>query len=139
MPFQPGRRKGSRSRKIGLVEAIAGKFNQDPFEILMRFASGDWKGLGYDSEVYVMENAQGGTKIGYTIPPELRASCAKEAAQYLYAKRKEEPEQLDEPIEVMSIEEKREFLEQAEKDLEALRLEVTQAEPLEITSSDESS
>lgn len=131
MPFEkghklgPGRPKGARNKRTIELEILAEKF-PNPFELLMLFATGDWKALGYDSEVYVMENAQGATKIGYTISPEMRLAATKEACQYLYPKRKEyeEPEDI---LEVHSIEDKKKLLEQAQKEIEKLKEEINAA------------
>lgn len=127
-----GRPKGSKNQNRLIVEIIANKYKQHPFEILMNFATGDWQALGYDNETYVLENAAGGTKIGYTISPEMRLAATKEACQYLVAKRKEEIDEPDNEIEVMDIEQKKEFIQQAEKDLQELRDEVAQAESHQI-------
>lgn len=121
-PGNPGRPKGARNKRNLQLEIMAEKF-PDPFHLLMLFATGDWKALGYDSDVYVIENAQGATKIGYTISPEMRLVAAKEACQYLYAKKKENYEE-DEPIEVKSIEEKKKLLDQAKKEIEKLEEEL---------------
>lgn len=118
-----GRPKGAKNKRSILVEHIATKFNMHPFETLMHFANGDWKSLGYDNETYIMENAQGGTKIGYTITPEMRLSATKEACQYLVAKIKQEPEE-DNSIEVMDLEEKKKFLEQAKEEIKKLEAEI---------------
>lgn len=123
----PGRPKGAKNKRNLLVETIADRFKTHPFEILMHFANGDWQALGYDNECYVMENASGGTKIGYTITPEMRLSATKEACQYLISKRKEEPEE-DNSIEVMDIEEKKKFLEQAKEEIKRLEEEVIKEE-----------
>jgi len=126
MAFQPGNRlggrpKGARNKRSLQVEIIAQKFT-DPFKLLMLFAEGDWKALGYDSEVYVKEDAKGSTTIGYTITPEMRLAATKEACQYLYPKRKEEDE--EEPFEVQSIEDKKKLLEEAQKQIEKLKEEI---------------
>lgn len=118
-----GRPPGSQNKRTLMVKEIAERVAVDPLEVLFKMAAGDWKGLGYDSETYVMENAQGATKIGYTISPEMRLSAAKEATQYLYPKMKEQPEESDE-IEVYSIEEKKKLLEQAKKEIEQLEEEI---------------
>ena len=129
MPFQKGnkiatgRPKGVKNHRTALVEMMAAKYEVDPFQILLMFAHGDWKGLGYDSETYVMENATGATKIGYTISPEMRLHAAKEATAYLHAKKKEQIEE-DNTIEVMSIEEKKKFLIQAKEEIEKLEEEI---------------
>ncbi len=134
MAFPPGnklggRPKGSRNKRNLQLEIMAEKFT-DPFELLMMFAAGDWKGLGYDSEVYVMENANGATKIGYTISPEMRLVAAKEACQYLYAKKKEDYE--EETFEVHSIEDKKKLLEEAQKEIEKLKEEIGSTLPKSI-------
>lgn len=118
-----GRPKGARNKRSLELEILAEKY-QNPFELLMLFATGDWKALGYDTDVYVMENAQGATKIGYTISPEMRLSATKEACQYLYAKRKELEEEVDPPIEVLSREEKAKFLKQAKEEILLLEQEL---------------
>lgn len=134
MPFQKGnklskgRPKGTKNERTILVEHLASQFKLDPFQILLMFANGDWQGLGYDSEVYVMENASGATKIGYTISPEMRLVAAKEAAQYLYSKKKSEIElpEVEEPIDVYSIDEKKKLLIQAKKEIEKLEKEINE-------------
>ena len=83
-----GRRKGIPNKVTQTLIEKAEELGCNPFEVLIRFANGDWKGLGYDNEVYFKENAQGETKMGYTISPDLRAKCAIEAAKYLYPTRK---------------------------------------------------
>lgn len=90
MPFKKGeggRNVGSKNKRTLLIEEIAAKFKQDPFEILMRFAIGDWKGLGYENECYFTEKADGSIKMGYVVSPEMRLQGAKEAAKYLYAQK----------------------------------------------------
>lgn len=83
-----GRRPGAINKSTVPAHELAAKLGVNPLEILLMFANGDWEGLGYDNETYVSENAQGATKIGYTIPPELRAKAAGQASDYLYAKLK---------------------------------------------------
>lgn len=85
-----GRAKGAQNKRTKLVEEIATKLGVDPFEILMRFAAGDWKGLGYESEIYLVESGEGDgvpSKISlkYVITPEVRAASAEKACRYLYA------------------------------------------------------
>lgn len=137
MPFEKGhklatgRPRGSLSKRNQMLEEIASRHKTDPFDILMKMAAGDWKGLGYDSEVYVMEGPSGATKIGYTISPEMRLSAAKECCQYLYAKKKE-----DDPIEVPQLEnlndeEKRLFLAQAKDEIKKLEAEIGSEDGIE--------
>jgi hypothetical protein len=131
MPFQKGNhlagsRKGIKNQRTLQIETIAEKF-PNPFLVLMMFASGDWKGLGYDSETYVMESASGATKIGYVITPELRVIAAREACRYLYPMKKEKDDAPKE-IEVKSIEQKKELLEKAQRQIEKLRDEILSAD-----------
>jgi hypothetical protein len=83
-----GRKKGTPNKdKIELL-AKAQELGVDPFEVLLLFAKGDWKALGYDSEKYVASESDHGSIYKWTIEPSVRAKCASEACQYLYAKRK---------------------------------------------------
>mgnify|MGYP001237754844 CR=1 FL=1 len=81
------RPKGSMNFKTDYLFEIARKRGVDPFNILLRFAAGDWKGLGYKEEKttkFIGENSY----EEYTISPELRMSAASKACEYLYPKRK---------------------------------------------------
>ncbi len=137
MPFQkghklsPGRPKGRKNDRTLKMEMLAEKF-QDPFELLMLFATGNWKALGYDNECYIMEGPAGATKIGYTISPELRLAAAKEACQYLYPKMKANLEE-DEEFEVKSIEDKRALLEEAKKEIKKLEEEIKTLDVITIS------
>lgn len=108
-----GRPKGSVNRRT--LEAIetAERLECDPFEVLLLFAKGDWKALGYDNECYFSENAEGATKLGYTIPPELRARCAEKAVEYLLPKRKSVEHVKENMLDGMSPEQKLEAMKQA--------------------------
>jgi len=44
-----GRPKGSKNKRSEQLQEIADRMNVNPFEILLKIAAGDWKGLGYDS------------------------------------------------------------------------------------------
>jgi len=79
------RAKGTKNFKSYDANALATKMGVDPLKIMLMFAAGDWKGLGYDGETYFSEKADGSTKLGYTIPPELRMQAAKDSAKYLYS------------------------------------------------------
>lgn len=96
MPFQKGnkiatgRPEGSKNKRTLMVEEIAAKVGCDPFEVLMRMAAGDWEGLGYESECYFAEKAEGDGKVitkGYVITPEMRLTAAKDASKYLYSQK----------------------------------------------------
>jgi len=124
-----GSRRGKKNRRTLLIEEIASKY-PDPFEVLLMIAAGDWKGLGYEAECYFSEKPDGAVKMGYVISPELRATAAKEATQYIHPKRKEEVHEEDEPIEVLPLEEKKKLLIQAKKEISSLEEEVRKEEVL---------
>lgn len=79
------RPKGSKNIKSFQAEELAKKLGVDPLEILLRFAMGDWKGLGYEAECYFKETAEGEVKMNYVIGPDLRVQAAQYAAKYLYS------------------------------------------------------
>ena len=79
-----GRKKGSLSKRTVAAMEIADRLKCDPFEVLIHFAKGDWKALGYDSEVYHLEKPDGSIKMGFVITPEMRITAAKDACRYLY-------------------------------------------------------
>jgi len=80
-----GRPKGSKNVRSFQAEIIADRLGIDPLEVLLRFAKGDWKGLGYDSEVYHLETESGAVKEAFVITPNMRLTAAKEAVKYLHA------------------------------------------------------
>jgi hypothetical protein len=82
-----GRTKGTPNKKTFDAAAIAEELEVDPLEVLLYACSNNWKALGYESEVrtrLVGENAV----TEDAIPISIRIQAAKEAAQYLYPKRK---------------------------------------------------
>lgn len=82
-----GRVKGSKNLPTNHLFFMADKLNVDPFKVLLMFAAGDYKGLGYKEEKttkFIGENSY----EEYTISPELRMSAASKACEYLYPKRK---------------------------------------------------
>lgn len=82
-----GRQKGVANKKTFDAQALADRLGVDPLEILLHAASNNYKELGYDSAIQtklVGENAI----TEDTIPVSIRVQAAKEAAQYLYPKRK---------------------------------------------------
>ena len=88
MPRLGGRAKGTPNKNALPLKEMAEKLNCNPFEILLRFAMGDWNGLGYKAEATYAPTQKGEVIEKPTIPPELRVKAASEAAQYLYPKRK---------------------------------------------------
>lgn len=93
--FSPGRKKPEGSgRKPGTpnkttqdLHEIAERLECNPFEVLIHYAKGDFKALGYE-EFQIMVTKTGETVSVLTIPPELRQKSAKDACEYLYPKRK---------------------------------------------------
>ena len=83
-----GRKKGVLNRKTKLVAEKAEELGCDPFEILCRFAMGDWKALGYKESTRKKITPMGDVIDVDVIDPELRMSAAKEACQYIHAKRR---------------------------------------------------
>lgn len=77
-----GRVKGIPNRRAIDARALAERMGVDPLEILLMFAGGDARSLGY-----VSVDQAGNEQVG-VIPPELRFAAAREAANYIYPKRK---------------------------------------------------
>ena len=86
-PINAGRRKGIPNRDTVLLQEKASEIGVNPFEILLLFAKGDYKALGYKQE-FITKIAQGIPFKEYTIDPKTRAMCAEKACHYLYPKRK---------------------------------------------------
>lgn len=76
-----GRKKGSINKKSVLLIEKAQGLGIDPFEILLYFAAGDWKALGYAKEK--TDSGQ------YLIEPSVRMKAAGEACQYIHPKLKQ--------------------------------------------------
>jgi len=93
MAFQPGhkkvggRRKGQLNRKSLPVHQKAQELGIDPFEILLHFAAGNWKALGYPSQKRTVVTRNGSFQVD-VIEPDHRLKAASESCQYLFPKRK---------------------------------------------------
>lgn len=87
-PENSGRKKGTPNKDTLPIEQKALDLGVDPFQILLHFAGGNWKALGYENECYFTEKADGAVKMGYVISPEMRCKAASEACQYLLPKKK---------------------------------------------------
>lgn len=83
-----GRPKGSPNKRSFDAQALAQKLNVDPLEILLRFAMGDWEGLGYTSSEMLVVTKTGESVYVDRISPELRAKAAGDASNYIYPRRK---------------------------------------------------
>jgi hypothetical protein len=121
-----GRLPGSLNKKNATLEERAEKLQCDPFEILLKFANGDWEGLGYQNECYFRESKDGQESItlGYTIPPDLRLKAASEASKYLFTQKKalqiDSNVTVNNPFTKMTLEEK---LEKAKEVTELLLIQ----------------
>jgi hypothetical protein len=87
-PSNAGRKKGSSNRRTMMVDEMVSKLNVDPLEVLLLFAKGDWKKLGYDAESTICYNSAGIEYTRLTISPETRIMGAKEAVKYIYSQKK---------------------------------------------------
>jgi hypothetical protein len=84
-----GRKPGTLNKKTEDLQSLAEEMGVHPFKILLQFASGNWKDLGYEDEYDLKYTQQGEPYKVRVIQPETRVKAASEAAQYLYAKRKQ--------------------------------------------------
>lgn len=83
-----GRKKGTPNKATQTLKEKADQFGVDPFEILLRIAKADWKGLGYDKPTRTMLTKLGDDIEVDVIEPGLRVTAAKAACEYIYPKRK---------------------------------------------------
>jgi len=82
-----GRVKGVPNKSTQDLHEIAERLECNPFEVLLHYAKGDFDALGYE-EHQIMVTKTGETVTMLTISPELRQKSAKDACEYLFAKRK---------------------------------------------------
>ncbi len=82
-----GRKKGTKNKDAAPIEAKAKELGIDPFTVLLLFAAGDWKALGYDAEKQIVRSKDYMNEV-YTIKPETRQKSAADCCQYLYSKRR---------------------------------------------------
>jgi len=80
-----GRPKGSPNKNRLTLHEMAAKLGIDPFEVILHFAKGDWKALGYAGEL-IEKHSKDCTNYEYVIDPSVRAKMAAEAAGYLWPK-----------------------------------------------------
>lgn len=82
-----GRPKGSKNKHSFQVEELAQTFDVEPFEILMRIATGDWKFFGFKSATETVYTAQGIEMEQLAIPIKDRGAAAAKACAYLYSQK----------------------------------------------------
>lgn len=87
-PEGAGRKKGTLNKSTATLVELTQKLNVDPFEILLKFAAEDWKGLGYPARTKISYTNAGIEFEEYIIEPQMRVKAASDACQYLHAKRK---------------------------------------------------
>jgi hypothetical protein len=78
-----GREKGTLNKRSLRAQELAEELGCDPLKILLHFAMGDARALGYVS----VDEDTGKETVG-VIEPEMRLSAAKEASSYLFPKLK---------------------------------------------------
>lgn len=87
LPKSGGRTKGTPNKSTAEAQELADRLGINPLEVILLFAGGKWEELGYDSSTitkFVGENVV----VEPVISPELRQKSAKDACEYIYAKRK---------------------------------------------------
>lgn len=125
MPFEKGnklatgRPKGSLGDRKRRVETLCKDLDVDPMEILLRFAKGDWKGLGYKSETVTKYSGETHWEEERISSSE-RIQAAKEAAQYVYSKLKTIEVIKENQFEGMTLEEKLQAMRQAVQVMEKM-------------------
>lgn len=100
-----GRPKGGIGERKRHIADLCIRLECDPMEILLRFAKGDWEGLGYDSKE-IIKRAGEATWMEERITCGERIQAAKEACQYIYAKMKTIEVIKENAFEGMTLEEK---------------------------------
>jgi hypothetical protein len=90
-----GRKAGTPNKNTQTLIDKAKELGVDPFDVVLRFAKGDWKGLGYDAEKETKFTAAGIEYEEYLIKPEMRLKAASEACQYILPKRKAIEQSID--------------------------------------------
>lgn len=87
-----GRQKGTKNNYLGDIYNLAEKIQCNPLEVLLRFCKGDWEGLGYSDEHFLVEKPDGDGSSDIkqlpVIKPEFRLAAAKEACKYYFAQKK---------------------------------------------------
>jgi hypothetical protein len=112
-PGNPGKPKGAVHGFTQKAKEVAARLGIDPFEILLRFAAGDWKALGYKSEKYSKKSTR------FIISPETRAKAAQEATQYIVPKLRQIEEAKPNALVGMTPEQRLEAMKHAVTMLEA--------------------
>lgn len=83
-----GRPPGARNKRTIDAQTLAAKLGINPLEILLRFADGDWEGLGYESATVTEVTANGMAVEVPVIEPDTRRKAAADATPYLHPRLK---------------------------------------------------
>lgn len=82
-----GRRSGTPNKDNIDLQRISEELGISPFKILLHYAAGNWKELGFKDE-YELRVSRGEAYHVLTIDPSVRVKAAAHACEYLYPKRK---------------------------------------------------
>lgn len=82
-----GRPKGSVNKITKRASEIAEEMGVNPLEVLLLFAKGDWKALGYDSATRVTQDGDN-VKYEYHVEPSVRMKAAESACRYIFPTQK---------------------------------------------------
>lgn len=83
----PGRPTGAGHRRNNDLIKMAREMGVDPFRFLLEVVRGNWQAMGYDGPMRTVPTKDGDLQVE-SIPLDLRVKAAREACQYLYARRK---------------------------------------------------
>lgn len=110
-PKYGGRKKGTLNKNAIPLMEKAMELGVDPFVILLLFAKGDWKSLGYEAPEFISGYGREGEPIlKLHVTSDHRLTAASNAAKYLYPQLKAmelkvEAEPQENPLEGLSDEE----------------------------------
>lgn len=95
-----GREKGTPNKTTQELHDLARELDCDPFKILLLFAKRDYAALGLpEYTMKVVGRGEDSIEIEeLTISPELQQKSAKDAAEYLYPKRKAIEHKMEETV-----------------------------------------
>lgn len=87
-PRYGGRAKGTPNKRTWDARALAERLGVDPLEILLNFAKGDYKALGYNTATKTVVDADGNQVQVDRIDEGMRQKAAKDAAPFIWPQLK---------------------------------------------------
>lgn len=90
-PFKKGhagRPKGSKNKFKASVEQLSEEFKVSPLQIMYWIMTNDWKKIGLDADMQIIELADGSTKMKPAISVDQMLKAATELAPYFYSQLK---------------------------------------------------